>query len=594
MPTTIISSIPWRDWGDNAFAGALSEGKPVLLSLTATWCHWCHVMDETSYSHPDVIDMVNRSFIPIRVDVDQRPDLSARYNQGGFPSLAFLDSEGRVITGRVFTPPEEMIKLLEQVSTDYSGGECLAPIDAVPSRSSTAHEQGATWELVVQRLEEIYDTRFGGFGDEPKQPPFEGTQFLLSLYQQNGEQDPKEMLRRTLDGIVDGLYDHCDGGFFRYSVSRDWNVPHYEKMLYTNARLVSTFLQAFQAIGKSAYKNAAVGTLNYLITNLRDPSSGMFWASQDAGEEYYRLPWKDRGAASKPSIDTTIYTGWNAAAATALIHAFGVLGKASYLDQALLVLDTLWADFDGDRGLSHVVHEPPGRPRFLSDQVQALSAFLNCYQITGCPNQLERAKAVLGSINQFFSASEGGFYDVIPEKDSKGPSLVGVRPLLENALLAEALVRLATITLDKTYLDLAKETLKAFTSVVPDSSYLGPPDLRKVEEDEERLFAPAASAWARAMDMAESGPVSLVVVGDPSLSATKALVRASLKAMTPRWVVRFLDPVNEIDIVRNLGFPANETPAAYLCIGNQCLAPIHLPRELRKWAKPGALTFAAI
>jgi len=113
MPTTIISSIPWRDWGDNAFAGALSEGKPVLLSLTATWCHWCHVMDETSYSHPDVIDMVNRSFIPIRVDVDQRPDLSARYNQGGFPSLAFLDSEGRVITGRVFTPPEEMIKLLD-------------------------------------------------------------------------------------------------------------------------------------------------------------------------------------------------------------------------------------------------------------------------------------------------------------------------------------------------------------------------------------------------------------------------------------------------------------------------------------------------
>lgn len=592
MPTSTISAVSWRDWGDKAFTAARSEGKPVLLALTATWCHWCHVMDETSYSHPNVIELVNTLFIPVRVDVDQRPDLSARYNQGGFPSLAFLDTDGRVIAGRVYTPPDEMLKLLEQVSADYSEGKRLASSYSAPSWSKTTHKENATHGLVVKRLEELYDARFGGFGDEPKQPPFEGTQFLLSLYQQSGGPNLKEMIRRTLDGIVDGLYDRCDGGFFRYSVSRDWSVPHYEKMLYTNARLASTFLQAFQAMGKSAYKNAAVGTLSYLLNNLRNPSSGMFWASQDAGEEYYRLPWKDRNTASKPSIDTTIYTGWNAAAATALLHAFGVLGEASYLDQALTVLDTLWAEFDGDRGLSHVVHEPAGRPRFLSDQVQALTAFLYCYQTTGSPNQLERAKAVLVPINRLFSAPEGGFYDVIPGKDTEGPSLVGVRPVLENALLAEALVTLGTITSDHACVDLGSGTLKTFSGVVSDSSYLGPSGLRKVEEDEERLFAPSASAWARAMDMIEAGPVSLVVVGDPSLSSTKALKRASLKVMTPRWVVQFLDPVNQLDDVKRLGFPVNVEPAAYLCLGNQCLAPIRSPRELRKWAKPGALTSA--
>jgi len=377
-------------------------------------------------------------------------------------------------------------------------------------------------------------------------------------------------------------------------VSRDWNVPHYEKMLYTNARLASTFLHAYQVIVRSAYKNAAVGTINYLLNSLRDPTSGMFWASQDAGEEYYRLPWNDRHTATKPSIDTTIYTGWNAAAATALLHAFGVLGEASYLDQALKVLDTLWADFDGDRGMSHVVQEPAGRPRFLSDQVHALTAFLNCYQTTGIEDQLQRAKAVLGSINQLFSASEGGFYDVISEESSEGPRLAGVRPVLENAHLAEALVTLATITSDNAYLDAAKATLNGFAEAVPRGSYLGPPNLRKVEEDEERLFAPAASAWARAIDMVESGPVSLVVVGDGSQSATKALTRASLKAMTPRWVVRLLDPVNELDVVRSLGFPADGAPAVYLCIGNQCLAPIRSPGELRKWAKPGALALMVV
>ena len=133
MPKPTLSAIPWRDWGDKAFAAAHSESKPVLLALTATWCHWCHVMDETSYSHPDVIDIVNKHFIPVRVDVDQRPDLSARYNQGGFPSLAFLDTDGRVIAGRVYTPPDEMIKLLQQVARDYSEGKRLAPTYAVPS-----------------------------------------------------------------------------------------------------------------------------------------------------------------------------------------------------------------------------------------------------------------------------------------------------------------------------------------------------------------------------------------------------------------------------------------------------------------------------
>ena len=100
-----ISPVAWRDWSDQTLLASRAEGKPVLLALTATWCHWCHVMDQTSYSDPTVIGLINKKFIPVRVDVDQRPELSARYNQGGFPSLAILDSGGAVIEGRVYVPP---------------------------------------------------------------------------------------------------------------------------------------------------------------------------------------------------------------------------------------------------------------------------------------------------------------------------------------------------------------------------------------------------------------------------------------------------------------------------------------------------------
>ena len=583
------SEISWWDWDDQAFQAARSEAKPVLLALTATWCHWCHVMDRTTYADPQVIELVNRSFVPVRVDVDQRPELSARYNQGGFPSVAFLDCDGQVISGRVYTPPAEMVQLLEEVRYSYSEGTRSAPGPSDSALVTSPRDRGATAGLVWRSLEELYDCNFGGFGDEPKQPPWEGAEFLLSVYQRNGEHRLREMACRTLDGVAAGLFDHRDGGFFRYSVARDWRVPHYEKMLQTNARLASTFLIAFQVTGKPAYKKAALGTLDYLLTTLRDPTNELFYASQDADEEYYRLPWKDRNTATKPSVDTILYTGWNALAATVFLQAFGVVGARSYLEHALLILESLWSEFEGAGwGLPHVV-KASGGPRFLADHVHALGAFLGCYQATGDRTELERAEAVLYAIRQHFSASDGGFYDVCPGTASGGPPLAGVKPVLENALLVEAIVTLGTINRDDEYFDLARATLDTFSEVVPGRSYLGPPRVRRVEEDEERLFLPAASAWARASDLMESGPVHLAVIGDSSLNATKALVRAALKARTPSWVVQILDPIVESDTVGKLGFPASEGPTVYLCVGRQCLAPIRQAGELRSWTRPGAL-----
>ena len=582
-----LSSVAWRDLGEQSFLASRTEGKPVLLALTASWCHWCHVMDQTSYSDPKVIELINKWFIPVRVDADQRPDLSARYNQGGFPSVAFLDRDGAVIDGRVYAPPDEMVRLLERIRSSYPKGTSLVAPPAGSAHDGPPRvQEGAAAGLVRRRLEELYDPLFGGFGDEPKQPPGEGVELLLSLYQRNGERRLREMACRTLDGILDGLFDHRDGGFFRYSVARDWRVAHYEKMLATNARLVSSFLTAFQVTGKSAYKSAARGALDYLLTTLRDPVTGLFWASQNADEDYYKLPWNNRDSAAQPSIDTTLYTSWNALAASALVHAFGVLGTPAYLKQAVHVLETLWGEFQGTGlGLTHVVKEPSGQPRFLADHVHALSAFLDLYQTSGDRTQLQRAEAVFEAIRQLFTAPDAGFFDV---SQTETP-MPGIEPVLENALLAEGLITLATITGEERYLDAARATLAVFSAAVPGRSYLGAPGARRMEEDEEQLFLPAGSAWARAWDDMDSGPVHLVVVGDSSDRTTEGLVKAALRARTPGWVVQVLDPKMESELVGNLGFPADGLPAAYLCIGQRCLAPTHSSVELRQWTRPNAL-----
>ena len=586
-----ISSVAWTEWGEPAFSASRTQAKPVLLALTATWCHWCHVMDQTSYSDPRVIDLVNQGFIPVRVDVDQRPDLSARYNQGGFPSLAILDSDGAVLEGRIYTPPDEMVQLLQRARSSYQNHSHAAPPVDSPADGPPHGQEGAADRAVIQRLQDLYDPSFGGFGGEPKQPPWDGIDLLLSLYQRSGERRLRDMACRTLDGIFDGLFDHKDRGFFRYSVSRDWKVPHYEKMLVTNARAVSSYLTALQVTGKSAYKNAALGALDYLLTTLPDPVTGLFRASQDAGEKYYRLPWINRESAEKPSIDATLYTGWNALAASSLVSAFGVLGTRAYLTQAAHILETFWTEFRSESlGLPHTLTENPGPARFLADHVHALGAFLDLYQATGNQTQLQRAVAVFDAIESLFSASDGGFYDA---SQSETP-MAGLKPVLENALLSEALTALEVITGEERYLDKAKATLNSFSEVVPGQSYLGPSGALRMEQDEERLFLPAGSAWARAWRTMNSGPVHLVVVGDGAHRTTKGLVKAALRAKTPGWVVQVLDPVNESETVANLGFPGDGPSAAYLCVGRQCLAPFHSPSDLRNWTRPGALaSFAA-
>ena len=576
------NAISWREWNETAFDAARSEGKPVLLTLGATWCHWCHVMDQEAYSDHRVIRLVNDHFIPVRVDVDQRPDISLRFNQGTYPSVIFLTGEGQFLAGRPYTPADEMATLLERISA----GELDVGTTAADAQAGTGARNSASVDAVLERLNELYDEEFGGFGVEPKQPPWEALQFLLARYERTGDRAVLEMVENTLQGMWHGIYDRKDQGFFRYSVSRDWKVPHYEKMLVSNASMAMAYAGALQITGKGVYRAAIEGILQYLQDTLYSPEDGLFYASQDADEPFYQMSWKDRDANDPPPIDRTFYPGWNALAALALIQTGNVLGNSTLLRLATSVLEKLWWEcWTSSGGLRRRVGESGDGAPVLIDQVYFLRAWLSQYQSTGLPDSLARAEEVAGTAERLFGAPGGGCYDTTAPQSFEASILRREQPVLENGCWAEALMALSYLTGDSEYADRAKATLNAFETVVPGKSYLGSHSSRRMEEDEEALFLPAGAAWGRAKDMETQGLVSLVVVGDSSSVAFRRLHRAALRSPAPHRLVQPLDWDRDAERIQELGFPLRPEAALYACMGERCLAPITTPRELRDIAR---------
>ena len=575
-------AIPWRDWGADAFQAARAEEKPVLLTLGATWCHWCHVMDETAYADPRVIELVNSHFIPVRVDVDQRPDIALRYNQGTYPSVAFLTSGGELLAGRPYTPADEMAALLEQIS---SGG--FVP-ESGRRAESVAKTGAASVAAVQERLTELYDAEFGGFGVEPKQPPWEALRFLAARYGLTGERAILGMVENTLQGMWHGIYDRKDQGFFRYSVSRDWKAPHYEKMLVSNASLAIAYSEAYQITGKTGYKAAVEGILRYLSATLFSLDDGLFYASQDADEPFYQMSWKDRDANTPPPVDRTFYAGWNALVAEALIRAADACGGSISVrrDLGYEILEQLWERcWTSAGGLQRLVGGGGETAAIFADQVNFLRAWLTAYQSSGRQVFLQRAVEVATTAERLFGSADGGCYDTAPLGSFEAALLPPERSVIDNGRWAEALTWLSHLTDDPEYAEQAAVALSIFESVVPGKSYLGAHASRRMEEDEEALFLPAGAAWGRAKDLMTQGPVCLVLVGDSASPGYRRLHRSALRIYAPHKVLRPLDTGRDAGEIRRLGFPLRAGVALYACMGDRCLAPLTTPGEVRELAR---------
>ena len=437
--------VNWMEWSREAFELAKKEKKPVLLNITATWCHWCHQMSRHNYENEDVAKIINAYFIPVRVDTDRRPDINERYNQGGWPTTVFLDSKGNIILGSTYVHPQEFPQMLEYIKNFYEKNA-----DSIPQMTQAERPQGTDFsdvpDQISQRIEEDFYIDFGGFGRCQKFPMPDVLEFCMTRYFITKEKKFRLFVTTTLDNMT-GIMDKVEGGFFRYSTDKQWSVPHFEKMLEGNAEIIASYVHAYAMTGKTEYAKIAEKTIEYVMKNLMGEA---FYSSQDASEEYYNS--SDRK--EKPIVDKTIYVNFNAKMVNALLEA-SIFIDIKYKQAALKVLDFL-AGLWTERGFCHYAG---GEYGLLCDNVQMSKTLLNAYEITADAKYLDFARKVMEFVrNNFMDGTS--LNDRIHEKGDIGMLAMHNRNLAENAAAAECFARLAFYTDDDGKKDLAEKILE--------------------------------------------------------------------------------------------------------------------------------------
>jgi uncharacterized protein YyaL (SSP411 family) len=315
--------VDWYPWGDEALSRARLEDKPILLSIGYSACHWCHVMAHECFEDGAIAELMNQSFVCIKVDREERPDLDDVYmaatvalsGSGGWPMTVFLTPEREPFFAGTYFPPESrggligFRPLLERIrelwreqraeliaqAGQLSGylraratGEALRAAGRGDTRADSARRvlfgDGPIHSAVAE-LREAYDPVFGGFGPAPKFPPCASLSLLMRAYRRSGDETLLEMVTHTLHAMASGgIRDHLGGGFARYSTDERWLVPHFEKMLYDNAQLASVYLQAYQVTGNDAHRAVARDTLDYVAREMQ-ASDGGYYSSTDADSE---------------------------------------------------------------------------------------------------------------------------------------------------------------------------------------------------------------------------------------------------------------------------------------------------------------------
>ncbi len=300
--------VDWYPWGPEALERARREDRPILLSIGYAACHWCHVMERESFENEAIAALMNASFVCIKVDREERPDLDDIYmsatvamsGSGGWPMTVFLTPEQQPFFAGTYFPPVDrygrpgfttvLQKLTELWNNERDAvlGQAKDLTDHVQQLSGPGPSGGlslASQAAAVAQLAQSYDERYGGFGKAPKFPPAQSLELFLRFVRRTGDALALRMLRGTLDGMkAGGMYDQLGGGFARYSTDESWHVPHFEKMLYDNAQLAKVYTEAFQLTGDPEYARIATETLDYVLREMQGPEGG-FYSATDADSE---------------------------------------------------------------------------------------------------------------------------------------------------------------------------------------------------------------------------------------------------------------------------------------------------------------------
>jgi len=434
-----------------------------LLDIHGVWCHWCHVMDKTSYDDDEIISTINEKFIPIKVDTDKRPDINKRYNQGGWPSTVFLTATGQVITGTTYIPPDGMKSLIESVRNTFKEIKIAEPeLENKKMQIKDIEIDQKIIDQIMQNISNNLDYDYGGFGLQPKFPMPDAIELVLNQYKKTKNNDFLILASITLDNMK-GIFDDVEYGFYRYSVTQQWNQPHYEKMMDTNSGIIRNYLQAYDILKKSTYRHLAHKSLEYIKNNLSN-SDGGFYGSQDADEKYYTLNLEDRKKHGKPFIDKNIYSDLSSMMITTYVQAYNILKNDYYEEFALKSVNFLLENnYDEKFGMFHFYDgKQKFLPGILADNIYFINALLDIFDITKDEKYFENAIKLNKFVIDNFMDKDSCFFDIISNPDDIGFLKFRDKSITENSLVAINLVRLSKV--NKKYSIIAKNILKAFHS----------------------------------------------------------------------------------------------------------------------------------
>jgi uncharacterized protein YyaL (SSP411 family) len=614
--------VDWHEWGDEAFERARSEDKPLLVSVGYSSCHWCHVMAHESFEDRATAALMNDLFVNVKVDREERPDVDAvtmeatvgMTGSGGWPTTVFMTPDGKPFYAGTYFPPEPrhgmpgFSELLLAVAETWK--ERRDDIEKQASRiddairstgGADASAEPITAELVsdgVRGISATFEPAFGGFGRAPKFPAASTLELLLRA----GDDASLAMVTATLEGMAaGGFYDVVGGGFHRYSVDERWLVPHFEKMLYDNATLASTYLHAWVVTGRERYREIVEETLDYVLRELALPGGGLA-SAQDAdtdGVEGLTYTWTPdeasevglqhdllepfehgryvvrgqvepalrgrvlavRATRPQPFRDDKALASWNGLALAALAEAGYRLERPDWLvaarDLGAFLLGSLSAS---DGRLFRAIRD--GRTSghgFLDDYANVAYGLLELHAATGELRWLHDAhRLALLAVDLFADEAEGGFFLSPADGDPRVPRTKDLQdsPVPSgNAMLAYVLLRLARIRGED---ELERRAVSVFRLVEP--------ALRR---------APGFFAWALCgIDLWLSPPREIAVIGDVGAP----VARAALAPFQPTTVVA-VGPAEDVPLLAGKQSVDGKT-AVYVCERFACQAPITEPEEV--------------
>lgn len=445
------SKIEWKKMSSEIFDQAKSEHKIVLLNLEANWCHWCHVMEDSTYSDPEVIDYINAHFIPVKADQDANPELSIRYKEFGWPATIFINEQGEDVVKRAgYISPKYFLKLLKAIVKDPSLEEPIADLESGNYSSSEIEIQ---LNRIEKNVQNSVDLVRGGF-DQP-QKYVEYATFEYALFQSDN-QALKNWTKTSMNGAKN-LSDPVWGGIYQYSTHNDWNHLHFEKLLSIQARYLKLFSYNYHYNNDGESLNKVKSILQYIDRFLKH-DNGLYSNAQDAdlvqgehAEDYFKLNNEERLKRGIPKIDTNTFTNNNAEIASSLLLVGDLLNDKSLQEKAIRI-EQLLSLRQAKNGLFY--HDFKRREVFsLKDQIAMAYLYIDLVKSNISSSVYEKKlRELVIAINANFSLDNGSAKSFVGSNGLKPAPII-----IENINLGRINSWLYHYTKDKQYDDMANE-----------------------------------------------------------------------------------------------------------------------------------------